>query len=465
VKKSLLSLGILRKGVFAGIVLIIFSVQFLSAQTRTLRIVTYNIEDDINGPTTPLPGLIAPPSNTTNVQAGGVVEGVGEEIIGNDPAQPLDILALEETTSNTQTVAPIVNGLNAFYNSPGVFTNSSYQATESGGNPSSGNGPNAIVFNTKTVQLLASVPVDPPGGTGNLGGVSSGKSGEYREVMRYEFAPAGVPAAASNVFYIYVSHYKSGSSSTANNANSRAGEASIVRSNMMALPFGSQIIHVGDFNTGDASEAMYGTLTAPGTNQLIDPLNLARDLTTNWDNSSVPQDLTESATYLEYRDDYHMMTTNVYFGTSGGLRYVAGSYHAFGNNGSVFYGNNVNNGYNTSLNNHLATNGPVFISAAQLYIDLTNASDHLPVVADYTIPLPTPAINNVALAGTNLIFNVANSITGAVFTVLSSTNITSPLADWTAVATNSSGGGNFTFTATNVVDQTAIEQFYILQEK
>jgi len=43
---------------------------------------------------------------------------------------------------------------------------------------------------------------------------------------------------------------------------------------------------------------------------------------------------------------------------------------------------------NTALSNRLITNGPVFISAAQLYLDLTNASDHLPVVADYTIPMP-----------------------------------------------------------------------------
>src|SRR2546422_9879842 len=83
---------------------------------------------------------------------------------------------------------------------------SAYQATESGGFTASGNGPNAVVYNTNTVQLLASVPVDPPGGTNNLGSVS----GEYREVMRYEFAPAGVTPSAANEFYVYVSHYKSG---------------------------------------------------------------------------------------------------------------------------------------------------------------------------------------------------------------------------------------------------------------
>ena len=32
-----------------------------------------------------------------------------------------------------------------------------------------------------------------------------------------------------------------------------------------------------------------------------------------------------------------------------------------------------------------------FYHAAQLYEDLTTASDHLPVVADYTIPIPVPA--------------------------------------------------------------------------
>src|ERR1017187_7782762 len=87
-----------------------------SAQTRTIRVVTYNIEDDINGATTPLPGLITP-SSGGSVTNGGVLEGIGEEILGSDPAQPLDILALQETTSNPVTVQPIVDGLNAFYSS------------------------------------------------------------------------------------------------------------------------------------------------------------------------------------------------------------------------------------------------------------------------------------------------------------------------------------------------------------
>ena len=108
-----------------------------SAQTRTLRIVTYNIQADTGGYTTARPGLITPSGGGT-VQQGGVLEGIGEENVGSDTAQPIDILALQETTSNTTTVVPIVSGLNAYYNAPGMYTNSTYQATESGGNPSSG---------------------------------------------------------------------------------------------------------------------------------------------------------------------------------------------------------------------------------------------------------------------------------------------------------------------------------------
>ncbi len=448
----------------------------LCAQTRTLRIVAYNIEADIGvtnkqptftnimtsaaeGP--PLPGLIAPPTASNNFTAGGVLEGIGEELV-NGHAQPLDILALEETSSNPATVTPIVNGLNTFYGVGGLYSNSTYQATESSGDNAFGNGPNAIVFNTRTVSLLASVPVDPPGGTGNLGSTS----GEYREVMRYQFAPAGVATNASNVFFIYVSHYKSGTGSSV--TNSRNGEALIIRSNMMTtLPATTRILHVGDFNTGDASEPMYANLTAPGTNQLLDPLNPLRSPTTNWDNNSTSElpAKTDSVIALHYRDDYQIMTTNTYYGTPGGLALIAGTYHPFGNNGTTAYLGSANSGTNTALNNRLVTNGPVFISAAQLYVDLTGGADHLPVVADYTIPLPVPVISGSRVAGTNLVVTLANCATNSALTLLMSTNLTLPLTNWSAVATGTATNASITFTASNVVDATKPRGFFIVQEK
>ena len=442
-----------------------------NAQTRTLRIVTYNIEADV-GVTTPPPGLIAPPGNPGNVQAGGVLEGIGEEIVGNDPAQPLDILALEETTTNPITVVPIAGGLNSFYGVAGMYSNSAYQATQFGGsaNNSSGNGPNALVYNTKTIQLLASVPVDPPGGTANLGSAS----GEYREVMRYEFAPAGVAPAAANEFYIYVSHYKSGT--TAADVKARLGEAQIIRTNeAIDLPATARVLCVGDYNVDDSGEAGYQTIlsnTAPNgihQGQGIDPLNPTNNPNINWSayttGTNILVMLTEHSYELEYRDDLQVMTTNVYYGAAGGLKYVPGTYHTFGNSGTAYYGS-VNSGANAALNNRLVTNAPVFISAAQLYLDLTNASDHLPVVADYTIPLPAPVISSFSLAGTNLVFNVANCITGGVFTVLTNTNLLLPRTNWTALAiTNTATGGNFTFTVTTAVNPATPGQFYLLQEK
>jgi PKD repeat protein len=347
-----------------------------SGQTRTLRIVCYNIEADTGGFSTPRPGLVVPYNGGT-VLNGGVFEGIGEEIVGSDPAQPIDILALQETTSNNTTVAPIVNALNSYYNSPGMYAMSTFQATSSGG-ISSGGGPSALIYNTRTVQLLASLPVDPPGGTSQLGS----SSGEYREVVRYEFAPAGMTPTAANEFYIYNSHYKASTGPA--NETARAGEAQIIRNDSATLPANARILYVGDYNpTGGSSEAGYQTIIAPGINQGIDPMNPSGATAIDWSVNSLMDQKTESAPDLRYRDDLHIMTTNVFYGQAGGLALVPGTYHVFANNGTTPYQGSVSVG-NSALTN---LTGGAPIDASTLYHDLTNASDHLPVVADYTIPI------------------------------------------------------------------------------
>jgi hypothetical protein len=452
-----------------GTVVLFLSAGLLSAQTRIVRVVTYNIEADINGATSALPGLIAPPGNTNNYQSGGVLEGIGEELL-NGNAQPIDVLALQETTSNTQTVAPIVNALNTFYGVAGMYSNSSYQATESGNNPSSGNGPNAIVFNTHTLQLLASTPVDPSGGTSKLGS----SSGEYREVMRYKFAPAGVAVTASNVFYIYVSHYKSGTTST--DLADRTGEAQIIRTNeAIDLPTNARVLYVGDYNITTSGETSYQTILATTSpNGIaqgggIDPMNPGDNQSINWgtstSNTNILATETEHSYKLQYRDDFQVMTTNVYYGAPGGLALVPGTYHVFGNNGTTPYNGSVNAGANTALANRLVANGPVFLNASQLFLDLTNASDHLPVVADYTIPLPAPVINGFNFAGSNLVVTVSNSITNSVLTMLMSTNLAMPLTNWIAIAASPVTNGNMTITAPNALDPSKPSGFFIFQEK
>jgi len=233
--------------------------------------------------------------------------------------------------------------------------------------------------------------VDPPGGISQLGS----SSGEYREVIRYQFAPAGVTATPANEFYIYVSHYKA--STGAANEAARAGEARIIRNDEAShLRADARVLYIGDYNATSSGEPGYQTILAPAApngapqGQGFDPLNPTGATNINWSSSTTSASIlsmeTESGSGLRYRDDLQLMTSNVFYGVPGGLALVPGTYHTFGNNGTISYGARVTSASNTALTN-LAPGSA--IGAATLYRDLTNASDHLPVVADYTIPVLT----------------------------------------------------------------------------
>lgn len=301
---------------------------------------------------------------------------MGNEILAGD-AQPIDIMTLEETTSNATTVAPIVTDLNNDYGA-GTYAMSTYQATQDGGNDD-GNGPNALVYNTKTVSLLASVGVGTPTGSGN---------GEYRQVVRYEFEPVGT----TSVFYIYVSHMKSGT--TSSDATDRGKEATIIRNDEATLPANSSVIYMGDLNSAPP-EAEFTNFTAAGQGQAFDPYSF----------STSAQYYSDSTTDLEFRDDYQLMTSNV-LNDTGAINYVSGTLNNLGNNGTTADKGNVDSpsstgGSNTALNYMVAMpNTPGyppygtgnFPTQSQVLSALTTASDHLPDLADYTfvsVPEPT----------------------------------------------------------------------------
>ena len=340
--------------------------------TATLRIVTYNMEDDIDGYTTPRSGFYQ------------VLEGIGEEQVQGHVLPPT-IIALQETTSNSTTVAPIVSNLNSYYSGIATYAQSPYQATQDGSN-SDGNGPNALVYNSSVLTLLASVGVGTPEGSTN---------GEYRQVVRYEFQPVGA-SGGTGIFYLYICHAKSGT--TSEDATDRNEEAQIIRNDEATLPASACVLYTGDFNLDSSSDASYQTMTAAmspgGVAQGVgyDPLNQPGD----WDTNSTFQGImTESATDLRYRDDFEFVTQNVLDATAGGLGYVSGSYHTFGNNGTTPVEGSINSGSDTALNSDLVQDGPTFISASQLYGYLTTASDHLPVVADYTDPITLASTTTV----------------------------------------------------------------------
>lgn len=78
-------------------------------------------------------------------------------------------------------------------------------------------------------------------------------------------------------------------------------------------------------------------------------------------------------------------------------------------------------------------------------------------------PLQFVVTNLAVSAGTNLVFNGLNEFGGGSTVVLSSTNVATPLNQWTPVWTNGLGSGNFNFTATNVVNPVFPQRFYRLE--
>ena len=97
-------------------------------------------------------------------------------------------------------------------------------------------------------------------------------------------------------------------------------------------------------------------------------------------------------------------------------------------------------------------NGGLFWSTTRLAVDGTLA----------VVSTNPPTIGSVALSAGNLVFQGANGTPNWNYTVLSSTNLTLPLAQWTATTTNFfDATGNFTWI--NSASSTGPQQFFVIQ--
>jgi autotransporter-associated beta strand protein len=439
-----------KKQAVAGITVVVASLCPLRiyAQTTTqdIRVATYNIQGDVSSPS---PTGVIPYIST-------VLEGIGQEqYVGDNILQLPDIIALQETSSNSTNVAPIANTLNTYYGS-NIFTYSTYQATQSGGN-TSGNGPNALIYNRNTTNLIASVGVGTPQGSGN---------GEYRQVVRYEFQPIADTGTTNGIFYVYDSHYKAQSGTP--NTTYRNEEAQIIRNDEAAnLPASAAVLYVGDYNLDGSSEPMYQTLTAvksPGgisQGQAFDPLNPTDNYSINWaNNASYVGIMTDADTSIRYRDDIQTMTGNVYSDTPGNLDYIANSYHAFGNNGTVPLDGNVNSSGNTAVNDILGhgsmspVNPALTTSQVLSAMNKSIGSDHLPVVADYSLALPAQNLtwNN---AGATVINDGVTWDINHYLNWNSGSNV-STYTEGSTVTFNDANNGQYNVTLNSVVNPAAV---------
>jgi hypothetical protein len=83
-----------------------------------------------------------------------------------------------------------------------------------------------------------------------------------------------------------------------------------------------------------------------------------------------------------------------------------------------------------------------------------------------TLPAPpltnSPTITSFTLQGANVAIGATNGSAGANVYLLMGTNITEPVGQWQAVATDSIGNNSFSFTATNAVTAGSAQQYFIL---
>ena len=208
--------------------------------------------------------------------------------------------------------------------------------------------------------------------------------------------------------YLYSMHLKA-STGTENQEKRRAG-AENIRDDLMTLPADSHIIVGGDMNFYSPSEPAYIWFTDPGPGQIMDPLGIGAA----WGGSSNALKHTQSPLLnqnggligggLDDRFDFQFMSSTLLDG--GGFDLINGTHRSLGNDGN-HYNDAINAGNNyyfpgdTARGNTLAD-------------DLINASDHLPLIADYQVPAAlgwswSPAADRVLVGASAVVeFEIRN---------------------------------------------------------
>lgn len=301
---------------------------------------------------------------TYNVNSGVVREGFYDILLQigvtakNGISRPIDVLLLQEFTLLT-TVNQIRDQLNVLYQGhPSV-----QYAT---GSLIGGSG-TALIYNTKTVELLGQVEL-------TVGGP--------RTVIRSRFRPVGYTSPKAE-FYVYNCHLKAGD--TTADRTTRGLQAANIRADADTLGDGVHVIFAGDFNLYTSAEQAWGAFTASGPAQAFDPINRVG----SWSNNSFFLDVHTQNPGLNFvgggiddRFDFQLVTSVMkdgeglsYIGLNAGDCPATGhSYHAFGNNGTHRWDNG---------NGRISTGTG---APAHILSYLETVTDHLPVVADYQIP-------------------------------------------------------------------------------
>ncbi|MDY7107928.1 MAG: hypothetical protein SYC29_04750, partial [Planctomycetota bacterium] len=203
-------------------------------------------------------------------------------------------------------------------------------------------------------------------------------TGAGREADRWKLRLVGYDAPDA-VFYIYSAHLKASQGS--DNEQIRLEGVMAIRENADALGADSHIIYGGDMNFYDNGEPGYLEYLAPGAAQAFDPLGSGPWGGPAWaiKHSQSPRADSGGGLVgggLDDRFDFQLLTAPMLDGE--GVSLIENTYRSLGNDGDH---------YNVAINNGNNTYYPGDIPRSNaLADDLHEASDHLPVVAEYQIP-------------------------------------------------------------------------------
>ena len=351
------------------------------ADATKIRVVTYNIDDDTGGA-----GGVGP--RTPMADLATILKGIGDHHLANGNAQPIDVLALQEThydnPNPSSSLSAIANQLNSIYGA-GTYSFSTFIDATTGN--LTGNGPSGLVYNTKTISVSGALGI----------GTASG-SGAPRQPARFQLHPVGFASGAD--FYMYVSHMKAGTDTPPSTSNEtrRNIEAQNIRANADTLGSSAHILYVGDYNLagqGDigsrtqlaSQEPCWQTFMAAGNGHAND----ISGAPANWDNTPAFANLMtwDTGNGLIDGDDHQLVTDAVL--NQIGLKYLGNAYEYFGNNGSLAYGSPINAGGNTALSD--LPNRTTILNL------MSTVTDHIPVVVDYDIVGIAPEPGTATLIG------------------------------------------------------------------
>jgi hypothetical protein len=428
------------------------------AQATTLRVVSYNIDCADQGSD----------NNVTNATHSlpTVVQAIGLHHLGTN-VQQVDVMGCEELITNT-TLSNIVVQLNAIYGA-GTY------ARDLTGDPNTGGGPDGLIYNTHTVQVISAralktgqtVLLQSNGTYTAAFSPGGGINGVTRAPMVYRLRPVGYGPSAD--FYMYVSHARSTSDDSVGDA--RYAEAQAVRSDAKYnLPAGSHILYSGDWNLfGGSSENAYKCLTGQTTDgidwsdnssfwantnqtQAYDPMSQTVPPTTRtWANgaNNALYLYGDSTSKLSSRIDVQLPNALMFaaYNSQGGVQLAADTadpfdisnfpaaqypyaFETFGNNGGTTLSNSVTSSSNHSLDD---LNGGT-PNAATVKNDILLAgsgstftgSDHYPIFGDYVIaPVPPTSITLISEGiDTNGDYQLeVSSATNTGFGILASTDL------------------------------------------